>query len=53
VYIILACNSERKRSLGRPKHRWGGLMNKVLRKLGGRLWIGLEWPKIGSSGVLF
>jgi hypothetical protein len=53
TYRILVGKPERKRPLGRPRHRW---MDNVKMDLGERedgvVWIGLIWLRIGTSGGL-
>jgi hypothetical protein len=43
---------EMERSFGRPKHRWEIKMENILGKYGGKLWTGLIWLKIWTSGQL-
>jgi hypothetical protein len=38
-----------KRLLGRPRSRWEDNIRMDLKSIG-RLWTGLIWPKIGTSG---
>jgi hypothetical protein len=47
AYRILVGNTAGRRPLGRPRHRW---VDSI--KLDGTVWIGLMWPRIGTSGRL-
>jgi hypothetical protein len=55
-YRILVVKPEGKRPLGRPGRRWEdnieGIedIKGILRKLGGRVWIGFMCLRIGTSG---
>jgi hypothetical protein len=52
-YKILVEDFEGKRSLGRPRHRWGIVSKRILGKSGFEVWIGLTWLRIGTgSGLL-
>jgi hypothetical protein len=51
VYKVLV--GKPKRLLGRPRHRWDDGIRMDLREIGwGRVWIGLNWLWIGTSGGL-
>jgi hypothetical protein len=52
VYKILVEKPEGKRSLGRPRRRWGDGIRMDLREIGLGVWIGLEWLMIGTCGGL-
>jgi hypothetical protein len=43
---------EGKRPLGRPRRRWVANIKLDLREIGGMVWIGLMWLRIGVSGGL-
>jgi hypothetical protein len=47
---ILVGNSEGKRSLGRPRHRWVDNTKINLRKIGWVVWTGSIWHRMGTSG---
>jgi hypothetical protein len=51
---ILVGKPERKRSLGRPRHRWEDIIRTSLREIWrGELLTGFIWLKIGTGdGVL-
>jgi hypothetical protein len=38
---------------GRPRHRWEDNITSDLRELGGKVWTGCIWIRIGTSGGLF
>jgi len=40
----------RKRSLGRPRHRWENNIKMDLREMGWGTWIELLWLRIGIGG---
>jgi hypothetical protein len=54
AYRILMGKSERKRPLGRPRHRWVDDNKMDLREIGwdGVDWIGFVWLRKGTSGGL-
>jgi hypothetical protein len=54
VYKVLVGKSEGKRPLGRPRHRWEDGIRMDLREigLGGGVWIGFDWFRIGTGGGL-
>jgi hypothetical protein len=37
---------EGKRPLGRPRHRWGIILESIIRKWDVGVWIGLGWLRI-------
>jgi hypothetical protein len=49
-YRILVGKPERKRSLGRPRHRWVDNIKMDLREMGRVVWTGLIWLRIGTNG---
>jgi hypothetical protein len=53
-YRELVGNPERKRPLGRRRHRWVDNIKIYLREMGwdGVVWTGSIWLSIGSSGGL-
>jgi hypothetical protein len=53
LYEILVGKPEGKRLLGRPRHRWDDDFRKDVREIGGKLWTGFIWLRIGISGVVF
>jgi len=52
VYEILVGKSEEKRILGRSRRRWGIILQHILEKYSGKMWIGFIWLRIGTSGGL-
>jgi hypothetical protein len=50
AYRILVGKTERKRPLGRPRRRWVDNIKLDLREVGGMVWMGLIWLRIGTSG---
>jgi hypothetical protein len=52
AYKILVRKPEGMRPLGRPGHRWESNIRMDLREVGGRVWIGLIWLRIVTSGRL-
>jgi hypothetical protein len=52
AYRILVGNPEEKRPLGRPRRRWVDNIKMDLRGIGGMVWIGLIWLRIGTGGGL-
>jgi hypothetical protein len=49
VYRVLAGKSERKKLLGRPRHRWNDNNKMDLQEVGCGTWTGLIWLRIGSG----
>jgi hypothetical protein len=43
---------EGRRSLGRPRCRWTDNIKMILEGNDGVLWARLDWPRIGTGGVL-
>jgi hypothetical protein len=54
VYKVLVRNPERKRPLGRPRHRCedGFRMDLTVRVIGWGVWSGFSWLRIGTGGGL-
>jgi hypothetical protein len=51
AYKIFVEKSEGQRRLGRTRHRWKDkILEWILRKQGGKVWIGCIWLEIGTSG---
>ena len=48
VYRVLVGKLEGRRPLGRPRHRWVDNIRMDLQEVG--IWIGLDWPRIGTGG---
>jgi hypothetical protein len=46
VYRVLAGKPEAKRSLGRPRRRWGDGIRMNLREIG---WSSLEWTQLAQD----
>jgi hypothetical protein len=44
--------ARRKETLGRPRRRWEDGIRKDLREISWRMWIGLDWLRIGTGGVM-
>jgi hypothetical protein len=52
-YRVLVGKPERKITLGRPRHRWEGIITMKIQEIGSGEWIGLLWLMTGgSSGLL-
>jgi hypothetical protein len=51
-HIVYWWEIQRKRPLGRPRHRWVDILRGILEKLDGVMWTGLVWLKIGTGGEL-
>jgi hypothetical protein len=43
---------ERKRPLGRPRHRWEDTIKMDIKKIKGEAWTGFIWLRTGISGGL-
>jgi hypothetical protein len=51
AYRYFVVKLKRKRSLGRPKHRWEDNIKMDLQEVGwGGAWTGLTWLRIGTGG---
>jgi hypothetical protein len=49
AYRILVEKPERKRQLGRPRHRWEDIITMDLQEVGWRAWIELIWLRTGAG----
>jgi hypothetical protein len=49
LYEILIGKHERKRLLGKLRHRWGIKFKQILGKYGLRVWTGLIWLMIRTG----
>ena len=47
---MLVGKPEEKRSLGRPRRRWDDNIKMDLREVGGGVWTGSSWLRIGTGG---
>jgi hypothetical protein len=52
AYRVLVGNSEGKRLLGRPRHRWENNIKMDLQEVGGGACTELLWLRIGTVGEL-
>jgi hypothetical protein len=52
VYRVLVGKPEGKRPLGRPRRRWENAIKMDLREIGGGVWTGFTWLRIGTVGGL-
>jgi hypothetical protein len=54
LYKVLVGKPEGKRQLGRPRRRWedGIRIDHRENGLGGGVWIGFDWLRIGTGGGL-
>jgi hypothetical protein len=53
VYKILVGKHDGKRPRGRSTRRWEDIIRLDLRKMGGKVWTGFIWLRIGTcSGLL-
>jgi hypothetical protein len=50
IYRILVGKPERKRPLGRPRHRWEDMLRLILMKVGVEVWTGLSWLRLEPVG---
>jgi hypothetical protein len=50
AYGIWVGKPERKRPLGRPRHRWMDNIKINLREIGWDVWTGSIWLRIGTCG---
>jgi hypothetical protein len=53
AYKLLVGKPEGRRSLGRPRRRWGIILKLILEKQAQRIRSGFIWIRIGTSGRLF
>jgi len=49
VYRVLVGKPEGRRTLGRPRHRWGIILGWISRRLDVGIWTGLGWPRIETG----
>jgi hypothetical protein len=52
VYKVLVGKPEGKRPLGGPRRKWEDAIRMELREIGGGVWIGFDWLRIGTGGEL-
>jgi len=52
AFIVLVGKPEGKRPLGRHRLRWEDSIRMDIREIGGKVWTGCIWLRIGSSGGL-
>jgi hypothetical protein len=52
VHNILVGKPKEKRPLGKPRRRWEDNIGMDLREVGGKVWTGFIWLRIGTSGGL-
>jgi hypothetical protein len=52
AHKMLVGKLEKKRPLGRHRRRWEDNIRWLLKKQGGKVWIGCIWLRIGTSGGL-
>jgi hypothetical protein len=52
VYRVLVAKSEGKEPLGRPRYRLEDVIKMDLQEIDGRVWTGLAWRRIVTSGRL-
>jgi len=50
VYRVLVWKPERKRTLGRPRHRWEDNIKMDIQEVGFGTWIELIWLRIRTGG---
>jgi hypothetical protein len=50
VYRVLVGKLKGKRTLGRPRRRWGKIIRWLFRKWDVGIWIGSSWLRIGTGG---
>jgi hypothetical protein len=51
AYKILVGKPQGKRPGGRSTRRWEIMLGLMLRKEGGKVWIGFNWLRIGTCGA--
>jgi hypothetical protein len=49
AYRLLVGKPEGKRPLGRPRRRWGIILEWILERWDGVVWTGLVWLRIGTG----
>jgi hypothetical protein len=47
MYKVLVRTPKGKKPLGRPRRRWEDGIRMDLREIGGRVWSGFSWLRIG------
>ena len=52
AYRVLMGRPERMRPLGRPGRKWEDNVKLYLQEMGGGIWSGLIWLRIGTGGGL-
>jgi hypothetical protein len=52
LYKVLVGKPEGRRPLGRPRYRREDGIRMDLREIGLGVWIGFDWPRIGTGGGL-
>jgi hypothetical protein len=52
AYRLLVGKPEERRPLGRPRRRWVDSIMMDLGEVGGMMWTGLVWLRIGTGGEL-
>jgi hypothetical protein len=52
VSRVLVTNPEGKRTIGRPRRRYGNGIKMDLREIGGKVWSGFTWLRIEIVGGL-
>jgi hypothetical protein len=52
AYTILCGKPAWKRPRGRPRNRWEDNISIDLKEIGGKVWIGCIWLRIGDGGRL-
>jgi hypothetical protein len=50
MYRVLVGRPDRKKLLGRPRHRWKDNIKMDLQEVGWEEWLGLLWLRIGTGG---
>jgi len=52
MYGVLVGNPEGRRPLGKPRRRWGIILERISRMCDVVIWTGLVWPRIETGGGL-
>jgi hypothetical protein len=52
LYTVLVGKPKGKKPLGRPRPRWEDGIRMNLREIGSGVWIGFDWPRIGTGSWL-
>jgi len=50
LYRVLVGKPQGKRPFGRPRRRWEDNIKMDLQKVGGGVWTGSSWLRIGTGG---